>query len=121
MSTIPAMPDALPIALEAAVPLRLMELAALSPVERDRVRMRWAHDASDIVASQGDTLMFGSKRSGAAANVFNHLARGLAALAYAPGGVTFAGRHWEAGGGESPTPVREPRRARPVVDAVESL
>lgn len=29
-----------------------------------------------------------------AGEVFNHLARGLAVLAFQPGGVTFAGMHW---------------------------
>jgi hypothetical protein len=79
--------------LAVAVPLLLHDLALLSPAQR-AVRIRvWAKDAVGPVASRGDALLFGGKR-GEPAKVFNALAKGLAALAYCPGGVTFAGRHW---------------------------
>lgn len=83
------------IALSAAVPLRMLELAKLDPVTRERVIARWAADAVEPVASRGDILMYRSKTRGATAEVFNHLAKGLAALAWSPGGVTFQGQHWE--------------------------
>lgn len=80
--------------LAVAVPLRIWELARLEPEERDRRIRAWAADASTEVASGGDILMYGSKKPGGAAKVFNTLAKGLAAGAHCPGGVTFAGRHW---------------------------
>lgn len=81
--------DTLAISLEAAVPLHLMEVREL-PFE---ARHKLAMEASDAIASRGDVLMYGGKK-GAAAEVFNQLARGLAVLACQPGGVTFAGMHW---------------------------
>lgn len=85
---------ALTIGLEAAVPLWMLQLAQ-EPDETNRwaIRRRWARDAVEPIASRGDALQYGGKR-GEAAEVFNHLARALAALAFAPGGVTFAGLHW---------------------------
>lgn len=83
------------IALQAAVPLRMLELAKLHQHQRDYRVREWAEQACDAVASHGDDLMFGSKRKGATADVFNHLAKGLAALACCPGGVTFAGLTFE--------------------------
>ena len=109
--------------LAAAVPLRLMELADLTPSDRDRKIQAWASEASTEVASRGDTLMYGSKKSGGAAKVFNALARGLAAGAWCPGGVTFAGRHWcaaeclcPAGRRREPSATPTPPTRRPVVD-----
>jgi hypothetical protein len=100
-------------------------------------RLAAARRAAQVIASQGDTLMFGgvhkfghgAKQEAAhaaaarcttpdctckgtgctargcychgsgepgysAGEVFNQLARGLAAAAYQPGGITYAGMHW---------------------------
>jgi hypothetical protein len=81
-------------ALEVAVPLRIMELLAMSPAKREPTMNGWRSKAVEAVASEGDILMYRSKKSGESARVFNHLARGLAVLAGAPGGVLFSGRHW---------------------------
>jgi hypothetical protein len=92
-------PDAdglLGIALSAAVPLRIMELRRMEPAARQLRITEWAALAVDVVASQGDVIQYRSKTKGATANAFNHLALGLAALAWQPGGVTFAGQHWQA-------------------------
>ena len=86
--------DVLMVALSVAVPLRIAELVALRPAEREARIGWWAREAADALAYGGDILMYGSKRSGAAARVFDHLARGLAAGALIPGGITFAGVHW---------------------------
>lgn len=80
--------------LAAAVPLRIWELEGLDAVARNRRIAWWAREAAGQVAHRGDVPMYGGAKSGQAAAVFNHLARGLAAGAFAPGGVTFAGRHW---------------------------
>lgn len=82
-------------ALEVAVPLWIEQLAELEPAIRWARIAEWGSAAATEVASKGDVLMFGSKRRGEAAEVFNHLARGLAAAAFVPGGVKFAGLHFE--------------------------
>ena len=91
------MPDdhtVLMISLEAAVPLRIAELEAMPDYERQDILWKWRGEASEAVAHRGDILQYGSKRKGQAGLVFNHLAKGLAVLAHAPGGVTFHGVHW---------------------------
>ena len=104
--------DTLTTTLQLAVPLWMGELAAMTEAQRDRTITVWAADAAEVIASNGDTLMFRSKPTkltaaqlGAnsrrkpgdevsTAATFNHLARGLAALAYCPGGVAFGDTHW---------------------------
>lgn len=81
------------ISLQAAVPMEIHRLSLLPEPARQRRIETWAAAAVDEVASHGDALMFGGRR-GDAARPFAALARGLAALAYAPGGVTFGGVHW---------------------------
>lgn len=84
-------------ALDCAVPLRMLELARMTDAQRERHMQEWAANAATALASRGDQLMFRTpprKGEGGTADTFNHLAAGLAAAAYLPGGVTFAGRHW---------------------------
>lgn len=47
----------------------------------------------DVIAEHGDSLQYRDTHS---AEAFNRLAEGLAAAAYQPGGVSFAGMLWEA-------------------------
>ena len=77
-------------ALEAAVPLHIIELRDRTPEQRVAIGQKSAGE----VAHRGDVLEFGGHKRGVVADVFNHLARGLACGAYQPGGITFAGRHW---------------------------
>lgn len=84
------MDDLLAISLSAAVPLWIKELQGLP--WKDVAKM--ADESATIVASQGDTLMY--KTKGKTRETFNALARGLAALSFVPGGVTFMGMHFEA-------------------------
>jgi hypothetical protein len=77
-------------ALEAAVPLWIMQTAQLTPDQRsDRART-----LATIIASQGDSILYRSLRPGGTAAAFNALAEGLALAAYQSGGITVAGRHW---------------------------
>lgn len=76
--------------LALAVPLWMWELRDRT----DQQRVAIAKRCGQMVAERGDVLMFGSKKPGKAAEVFNALAEGIAAAAYQPGGITFAGRHW---------------------------
>lgn len=103
--------------LDLAVPLWMAELYALD--ERDRVlRMQlWRREAGPVIAERGDVLMFrGKKKSdaGKTGMVFNHLARGLAALAFCPGGVRFADRHWCAADPTPDDPIPAPSTRRAV-------
>lgn len=106
--------------LRFAVPLYMDEMRDWS-FER---RAEAAHVATDAVAYRGDVLMYGGGRKGQVAEVFNHLARGLAAAAYQPGGVDFAGQHWctdhdpceHASARGAELTVEPPRPRRPVVD-----
>lgn len=95
------------IALSAAVPLRIAELAR----HGDDYRIRLANEMTcgqslidgpcpcaglaDIIAVHADAIIRRDPNHGAALT-FNAIARALAVGAYQPGGVTFAGQHWEA-------------------------
>lgn len=73
--------------LEAAVPIAIHDLRYHMWPDLQQL----ATEASTTIASHGDDLQFGGKKC---ASTFAALARGLAVLAYAPGGVTFLGVHW---------------------------
>lgn len=47
------------------------------------------------LGAHGDDLLYRSKKKGETAKVFNLVAEMLAGLAFQPGGVTFAGAHYE--------------------------
>ena len=87
--------DHLRVALSAAVPLCILELEARGCLMEDD--MRACKDISQFLGGKADLLMFRVNRCGEAAEVFSQLARGLAILSFAPGGVTFLGEHWESG------------------------
>jgi hypothetical protein len=92
-------------------PLMATCLSFAVPLWIDRVR-DWSFDmrmvraqaASHLIcygAGAADVATGGKERGkgrkkGAAAEVFNAIAMGLAILAYQPGGVTWGGNHWEA-------------------------
>lgn len=54
------------------------------------------HTLSDMIAAHGDDLIFGGPFC---RDTFNALAKSIALLAFAPGGVTALGRHWCVGSG----------------------
>ena len=83
---------ALVTSLELAVPLWQEQVRGLT----DSQRMARARRCAAEVAAHGDVLQYGGKRRGAAAEAFNALAEGLAIASFQPGGVTFAGRTWQA-------------------------
>lgn len=79
--------------LQLAVPLEIMRMARWSPEER----VAAGHAAVDTVTTHGDALQFKGPNAAQRAltrEAFVALARGLAVLAYQPGGVTFCGQHW---------------------------
>lgn len=78
------------VTLECAVPLHIFELQRL-PWE---VVERIAKECGQTVAEKGDVIQFYEK--GKTGPAFNALARGLACLAFAPGGVRYNGARWKA-------------------------
>lgn len=78
-------------AISAAVPLWIEEFKSLSFDERQEI----AKQASQEIAEHGDLILYKSKKKGETAKAFNELARGIAALAFCPGGVTFMGMKFE--------------------------
>ena len=111
--------------LEVAVPLRIAELARQNDEQRGRTMRAWAANAADVIASRGDQLMFRSKPhkgEGGTADTFNDLARALAVGAFVPGGVTFAGMHWEwTPRAESPAPEVPRQRTVETADLAGDL
>jgi hypothetical protein len=88
------MNDVLPIALEAAVAIRIAILQARNgPNAAELARVA---EFSLVLAEKGDVLMFGSKQKGEAAELFNRLAEAISVLAFCHGGIWLFGRHWEA-------------------------
>jgi hypothetical protein len=89
--------------LDVAVPIQLIILDEMDPAERPEAITRWAAGAVDLIACSDASLLFPVKASpqtdrhaaepGTAAT-FAALARGIAAGAHAPGGITAFGRHW---------------------------
>jgi len=82
----------LKISLEAAVPLHI-DLLRTRP--RHEIEER-AREAAQIIAEKGDIILYRSRKKGETAAAFNRLAEGIACLAFAPGGVTIFGLHFEA-------------------------
>jgi hypothetical protein len=56
--------------------------------------IRWARDAADVVASRGAVIQHRDNRPEEVAAMFNVMARGIAALSGAPGGIHFLNTLW---------------------------
>lgn len=59
-----------------AHPFWIEELSGLSDIELQKI----CNSKPNIFGPKGDNLLFGSKKSGETAELFNHLAEGIAAL-----------------------------------------
>lgn len=91
----------LELALSAAVPLWIEEFRHI-PIETLLIQAR---EAGQVVAEKGDIIQFKSEKKGESAKAFNALARGLAIMAFVPGGVKFLGLHFEALHPDSEAPL----------------
>jgi hypothetical protein len=88
------MDDHLAIALSASVPLYIMELESRGgPNDEDLSSLL---DIALLLGEQGDKLLYRSDKHGETARIYNQTARAIAILAFAPGGITVFGQHWEA-------------------------
>lgn len=79
--------------LQLAVPMWI-DRAAERGALRDALLAEWREEACEVVLSEGDNILYRARKRGDTARAFNALARGLAVLAYAPGGVTAFGLVW---------------------------
>jgi hypothetical protein len=80
--------------LQVAVPLHIHELKAKGgPSDAD---LKAATAFGQVLAETGDVLIFGSRKPGETADLFNRTARAIAVLAFCPGGVRLFGCHFEA-------------------------
>lgn len=77
-------------ALRFAVPVHV---AATRGLDYD-ARRRYLPHGWQAVMGQLDAVQWCGKRAGVSARAFDTLARGLAVLAYEPGGVGLFGLHW---------------------------
>lgn len=96
------------IALSIAVPLWIEVVREMPPEQRAEVAeechalINYGNNESDPVRGRGNsgpermTNGMPPKKAGDIARVFNATALGLAVMAFAPGGVTHLGLHWEA-------------------------
>jgi len=84
----------LPLSLAAAVPLWIEEFVRKGYTFDDVARV--AAESGQVVAEKGDLILFKGKKKGETAAAFNALAKGIAALAFVPGGVRTFGMHFEA-------------------------
>lgn len=88
----PGADSLLAMGLSAAVPLWQAEMT------------RWPWDRCEacldglslLIASRGDDLLYGAKRKGETADLFNRLARGVAVMSFHVGGVRLFGQHFLA-------------------------
>lgn len=96
------------ISLSIAVPLWIEVVREMDPEQRAEVAaecgviVNYGSAESDPVRGRGGsgpermTNGMQPKQPGDIARIFNATALGLAVQAFAPGGVTFLGQHWEA-------------------------
>lgn len=80
--------------LSAAVPLWIEEFVQKGYSFADVTKI--ASESCQMIAEKGDLILFKSKKKGETAAAFNALAKGIAALAFVPGGVRTFGMHFEA-------------------------
>lgn len=95
------------VTLEALVPLRMWEMRNWDPQRRINVaQQRWGEVlAAGKGYSGGAELMFGGPSAGRECAA---LVTALAAAAYQPGGVDFAGLHFEAEKSTPGVPLQRP-------------
>lgn len=81
--------------LAASVPFAMLDLERRGgPTDADYEQAR--AEATPL-AEQADNILFRSPKKGETARLVTQLIRAVAVLAYAPGGVTVAGLHFDAG------------------------
>lgn len=82
------------LTLRLAVPLWIAVAADQDEHCRAGLLERWRTDGLDVVAHGGDDILYRGAKWGDSAKSFNALARAMAAMAHAYGGVTAFGLTW---------------------------
>ena len=82
------------IALSAAVPLHIITLKESGGPTSEQFKE--LQGISDDLGSNGDKLLYGSKKKGEAASLFNRTARAIAIMSFVPGGIDIFGMHFES-------------------------
>lgn len=89
------MDSLLKIALSAAVPLLIQQrIERGGPRQEDFDNLR-AKNIPKLLGEKADILLFGSKKKGETAYIFNEVADAIAMLSFLPGGIDIFGSHWE--------------------------
>lgn len=102
------MNDLLRSTLAIAVPLRILEIKSRGgPTDTDFER---AKAFGPVLAEKGDVLMFGGKKKGEAAHLFNELAYAMAVMSFVPGGLNFFEDHYESKRRKKPPPPPQRKR-----------
>lgn len=83
----------LPDFLDLVVPLKILELQLTNWQPSDQ-ELEQAREFADVLGSQGDILLYRSKKKGETARVFSQMARAIAVGAFLPGGITVFGNHY---------------------------
>ena len=103
--------------LRLAVPLHLAEIRAQNLTD-NHLYARLSKAARDI-GQYGDLLLFGGGKSAKSRahrrDAFSSLAYGIAVASMAPGGIHYAGVHWETTPAMQPTETPPVPRPRPIV------
>lgn len=82
------------LTLSIAVPARIADIRKRGgPNDLDWETL---HQIAGDICAYGDVLQFGSERNGQAADQMTGLAHALAIISFVPGGIRFAGMHFEA-------------------------
>jgi len=78
--------------IEAMVPLRIYDIKRRQGWITD-YDVTWARGQVDVIASGGDAILYYVK--GTSGKTISTMCKCLAILAFCPGGITFAGLHFE--------------------------
>lgn len=81
------------LTVQTAVPLNIAEIKAKGGP--NDFQWDWAREFADDLGSMGDILQFKGEKPGQTAAVMNRFTYALAIMSFAPGGVDFAGLHFE--------------------------
>jgi hypothetical protein len=89
----------LKLCIEATVPFMILDIIEQGGIKD--YHLEEARRYVDIIASEGDLILYRSKKKGQTARAFNALCRLLAIGAFFPGGIKFMGMHFEEKTGEA--------------------
>lgn len=84
----------LPIAMSAAAPLRILQLEQMSDAAFENTWQRWRDEGLNSEAFASEATIHRGAKPGQSAEAFNVMAKVIAVLSFAPGGVEVFGVRW---------------------------